>query len=238
MEQFSKTSKIHEYIFDYYAYYPDQVKINENKKRVEQFIKTKKINYIILFDDEATDVLIDLINSKKIPTVITAYNKKPAQIQWWKETGHKDRHFTGVWETYPFKQSIRLLNKISPAVKEISILSGNNSSAQIVTNQLISFFEENKGQYSGIRLTNKFITSKWSDWEKHIKTYKGKDKAFWIVSPWNIYNEKNEEVDLRAIGEFYRKHSPLPSLGIVNQQLGLLASFAVNSEDLGHVCQD
>jgi ABC-type uncharacterized transport system substrate-binding protein len=51
----------------------------------------------------------------------------------------------------------------------------------------------------------------------------------------NVNDKNGKEVDLRVIGDFYRKNSKIPEIGIVNinDKLGFLASFSVGAEDLG-----
>lgn len=228
---------IQEKIYDYYAYLKlTELEKKEKNQNIVKEVVGFKPDLIIVFDDEATDSLINELNKLKIPIVLSGINKEKSDLSWWLPNNHKERYFTGIFERYPFEQSVKLLHKINPKIKKLSILTGANESAKTVTGQLEGFFNKNNNEYLGIRLEHTFMSSDWSSWQESIKNYKGNDKAFWIVSPWDVRDENGLEVSLSVIANYYHKHSKLPNLAIVsvNQQLGFLASFAVSPEDLGY----
>lgn len=230
------TPEIKDYIYDYYSYInlPEAKKASE-KNKVLKSIKDFAPDIIIVFDDEAANDLMPLLNTIGLPIVVTAINNNSKDLNWFLPQNHIKRNFTGIWERYPFEQSLRMLKQINPNINEISILTCENYSSKIITAQLVDFFKKHKNVYTGIKLKSVTLSANWEKWKKTISEYKGKDKAFWVINPWNVYDKSGKEVDLRIIGSYYLKHSHLPSLGIasVSQELGFLASFAVSSEDLG-----
>lgn len=232
---------LREHVYDYYAYQqlPSYQK-NLRKKAVEKVVAEQKPALIFIFDDEAADDLLQRLNKLKIPIVLGGINKKREHVKWWLSDGDTKRYFTGVWERYPFYDSLKMLHRINPKIEEISLLTGANQSARIITEQLVAFFNSNAGAPFGIKLNKVFMSSEWTEWKKAIKSYTGKNKAFWIVSPWNINDSNGKEVDLRVMAKYYHQHSNLPTLSIasVNQQLGFLASFAVSSEDMAYQCAE
>lgn len=212
--------------------------IKNRDKMVREAIKKIKLispKLIIIFDDEAADALVNKLNKLNIPIVITGINNNPEKIKWLLPDGNKDRNFTGIWEIYPFEQSLRILKKIIPTINEISILTSKNFTSRTVTSFIVDKFKKNNNYYSGVKLKNVHISDSWEEWKYIINKYKGINKAFWILVPWNVNDKKGREVDLRVMGTFYRKNSEIPSIGIVNinHQLGFLASFSVGAEDLG-----
>jgi ABC-type uncharacterized transport system substrate-binding protein len=198
---------IRDRIFDYYLYQSQGAsKVQAEARRVHSEALEFKPHLIIIFDDEAADTLTSRLNDLRIPIVLSGINKSKDLVSWWIPEGNPKRYFTGTWERYPFAQSLRMLNRINPKILKIALLTGSNESAKVITNQLETFFKENGGQYSDIRYEKTFMSSNWSDWREAIKNYKGSDRAFWIVSPWNINDENGKEIPLMKISEFLEKN--------------------------------
>ncbi|MBF0365933.1 MAG: hypothetical protein HQK50_10205 [Oligoflexia bacterium] len=224
--------ELEEYVYDYIYVQKNHAQTREINKTLNA-IKKYGPQLIIVFDDEAADALMPYLKKGPIPVVVTGINKEIENISW-AETDK--RNFVIVFERYPFEQSLRMLHMMNPQIKYISILTSSNNSSRIIAHQFIKKFQSYHNIYAGIAIEHITISSSWSVWQGRIKKYKGLDRAFWILVPWNINDSAGNEVDIRQIGKFYNEHSLLPSLGIVNinQKLGFLASFYVTSEDLGY----
>lgn len=190
-------------------------------------------NLILVFDDEAAEDFIPTLNRLNIPIVATGINQEINKLKWYLPEGSPERNFTAILERYPFEAPLKLLKKIRPEIEKITILTTDNDSSNIITNQLVKKFEEYGGGYAGIKLAEVIQSRDWGVWKEAIKKKKHLNEAFWILVPWDVY-EMGKEVPIKEIGRFYQSESSIPELGIVNasQLLGMLLCFSVNSEDL------
>jgi ABC-type uncharacterized transport system substrate-binding protein len=225
--------QVDEHIYDY-------IKARTNSKNLKNKVLSDLLNggynLFIIFDDEATDDLLPSLNAKKIPIVVTGINKNPSDANWNLPDKSPERYFTGITERYPFEQSLKMLKRIKPTVTKISILTSENRTSKIITGQMLQKFKSHNGEYSGVKLDKVHQTSSWKEWKEIISNYNYPDTAFWILVPWNVNDEKGKEVDLRILGEYYRKHSKIPEMGIVSisDKLGFVSTFSVSGEDLGY----
>lgn len=219
-----------------YDYVYDNIQVrNKNAQKdelakIKNLIKTKKIDGIVIFDDEASDDLITELKELNLPIAATGINKNRNEIKWL----DKNSKISIIYERYPFEKSIKLLKKMDAGIKKIKILTTENESSNRITNQLLKKLANTKNTIAGITLSETHITKEWEDWKKVIINTKGDDEALFILVPWNVYKD-GVEIDLREMGRFYQANSKVPSIGIVdiNTQMGFLASFYVHSEDLG-----
>lgn len=196
-------------------------------------IKNFNPTVIVVFDDEAAEDFIPTLNSLNIPIVASAINKDVEKLSWYLKDGDPKRNFTAILERYPFEGPLKLLKKIRPNINKISILTTSNDSSNIITAQILAKFKEYNNQFSDIKLADVIQSKEWSVWKKAVREKKNPNEAFWILVPWDVY-ENGKEVTIKEIGTFYQKESLIPELGIVNasQLLGMLLCFSVNSEDL------
>jgi ABC-type uncharacterized transport system substrate-binding protein len=225
-----KNFEIKQYDYDYVR----QRKVKEHHlKNILHEINAFSPDLIIVFDDEATEDFIPKLNLLKIPIVVTGINKEISKQKWFLNDGDQNRNFTGILERYPFEGPLKLLKKIRPEINRISILTSDNDSSRIITNQVLENFKQYNNLFSGIRLGEVIRSRDWTEWKKAIQSKKNKNEAFWILVPWDVYHE-NKEVSIKEIGTYYQKESSIPELGIVNasQLFGMLLCFSVNSEDL------
>lgn len=212
-------------------------KIDNAVMKSAKLIKATNADLIVMFDDEAAEALMPYLSNSKTPVVLTGINKREKELKWYLKDGDSKRNFSGVWERYPFSQYLKLLKRVYPQISKICILSSENDTSHIVTAQLQDFFLSGGGKPYNVELEKTVMSSKWSTWKETISNYTGTDRAFWVVNPWNVILESTkEEVPLPTIGEYFRKNSNLASLGIVSivHEMGFLAAFAVNAEDLGY----
>jgi ABC-type uncharacterized transport system substrate-binding protein len=214
--------------------------VRKRKNKDQEYSKIKKDisdfnpDLIIVFDDEAAEDFIPRLNSFKIPIIATGINKEVKDLNWYLPEGNRNRYFTGILERYPFEEPLKLLKKLNANITKISILTTDNVSSNIITEQFKNKFLSYGGEYSGIKLADVMASRKWEKWKEYIKGKRSKNEAFWILVPWDVYDESGEEVKINVMGQFYQKESFIPELGIVNASnlLGMLACFSVNSEDL------
>lgn len=218
-----------------YDYVRSRVKKDVELSKIKKEIHQLRPDLIIIFDDEAAEDFIPELNKMNIPIVATGINKEIEDLSWYSPEGTDTRNFTAIFERYPFEEPLKLLKKLQKDVTKISILTTDNVSSNIITSQFKKKFSSYGGKYSDIALGEVFSSREWSRWKEFIKNKKRKNEAFWILVPWDVYDENGKEVKINDMGKFYQKNSKIPELGIVNasNMLGMLACFSVNSEDLG-----
>ena len=216
-----------------YNYVLQRKEKNIHLAKIKDEIKKFSPNVIIVFDDEASEDFIPSLNALSIPIVASGINKDIENQSWFMKDGDPNRNFTAILERYPFEGPLKLLKKIRPSINKISILTTKNDSSDIIASQLLAKFKEYGNQYSDIKLGEVIQSKDWEVWKKAIKSKKGNNEAFWILVPWDVY-QNGKEVSIKDIGTFYQRESKIPELGIVNasQLLGMLLCFSVNSEDL------
>ena len=217
-----------------YDYVRKRKKLEEEKNKILKEISIFKPDLILVFDDEAADDLITLLNKINIPVVATGINKEISDLKWYLPDGSKKRNFTAILERYPFEEPLKLLKKLDKRIDRISFLTTENVSSEIILNQLKKRFANYSNEYAGIKLGEVFASKDWDDWKEFIKSKKSRNEALWILVPWDVYDKSGKEVSINEIGKFYQRESKIPELGIVNASnlLGMLACFSVNSEDL------
>jgi|GEM_PF-1326592 len=201
------------------------------EKEIDQF----QPDLIILFDDEATEDFIGILNKKNIPIVATGINKEIKDISWYLPDNDPKRNFSAILERYPFEQPLQLLKKINKNINQISILTSANLSSTVIKNQMKAEFKKHGGGFAGVRLKDTICSRNWKDWKKAIADHQSRNEALWILVPWDVYDESGNEVKISEISSYYAKNSKTPDLGIVSSDelMGNLASFSVSSEDLG-----
>ncbi len=222
--------KIKQYDYNYVLQRKDKSKhLNQIRSEINSFSP----NLIVIFDDEAAEDFIPSLNLLKIPIVATGINSEIENLKWFKSDGDKDRNFTAILERYPFEAPLKMLKKIRPEINKINILTTDNDSSNIITSQILNKFSKERNTYAGIRLNRTIKSKDWNEWKSAIRLHRKQDEAFWILVPWDVY-ENGKEVSIKRIGTFYQSESAIPELGIVNasQLLGFLLCFSVNSEDL------
>lgn len=222
--------KIKQYDYNYVLQRKNKSKhLNQIKSEIISFSP----NLIVIFDDEAAEDFIPSLNQLKIPIVATGINSEIEQLKWFKPDGDKERNFTAILERYPFEAPLKMLKKIRPEINKINILTTDNDSSNIITSQILKKFSDNGNSYAGIKIDKTIKSKDWNDWKNAIRLHRKADEAFWILVPWDVY-EDGKEVSIKRIGTFYQSESTIPELGIVNasQLLGFLLCFSVNSEDL------
>jgi len=222
--------KVHDYNYVTERPYKDK-EIAAIEKEIDQF----QADLIILFDDEATEDFIGVLNKKNIPIVATGINKEIKDMSWYLSDGDPKRNFSAILERYPFEQPLQLLKKINKNINQISILTSANLSSKVIKNQMKAEFKRHGGGFAGIRLKDTICSKNWKDWKKAIVDHQARNEALWILVPWDVYDENGNEVKISEISSYYAKNSKIPDLGIVSSDelMGNLASFSVSSEDLG-----
>ncbi len=207
------------------------------KLEQERIIKESKEynpDIILLCDDEATDLLATRLIDLKKPIFVTGINKNPNQLTWLNKD-NKNR-FSGIFETYQIEKGNELLKQFNSKIKTVSVLTSNNITSQILSSSFKKEFNKD-GKYfsSGFKLRKIYNLSFWSQWQDAVREINKLDDAVWVLVPYDIKDQNNQELSLVEVGKWLNKNLKKPSIGIlsIHTKIGLLASVNTHPRGLG-----
>jgi len=212
---------------------------DEELRKTEQDRLVKEIadynpELIVLVDDEAADFLASRLKTLNKPIFFTGINQIEKDIVWLQG---KDRDkFAGVFEIYQIQKGNDLLRGFNNKAKNISVLTSNSATSQILADQFTADFSENgKFGKSGFKLRKIYKLPFWSQWKEAVKEINSKDDAVWILVPYDVRDSNNQELLVVEMGKWLTANLKKPSIGIlgVNTRIGLLASVNTHAEGLG-----
>jgi len=212
---------------------------NEELRKTEQDRLVKEItdykpDVVVLVDDEAADFLASRLKTLNKPIFFTGINQIEKDIPWLKG---KDREkFSGVFEVYQIQKGNDLLKGFDAKTRNISVLTSNSATSQILADQFTADFSETgKFGKSGLKLRKIYKLPFWSQWKEAVKEINAKDDAVWILVPYDVRDSNNQELLVVEIGKWLTANLKKPSIGIlgVNTRIGLLASVNTHAEGLG-----
>ncbi len=212
---------------------------DEELRKTEQDRLVKEISdynpdIIVLVDDEAADFLASRLKILNKPIFFTGINQIQKDIPWLQG---KDREkFAGVFEIYQIQKGNDLLKGFNAKTKNISVLTSNSATSQILADQFSADFAENgKFGKSGFKLRKIYKLPFWSQWKDAVNEINAKDDAVWILVPYDVRDSNNQELLVVEIGKWLTANLKKASIGIlgVNTRIGLLASVNTHAEGLG-----
>lgn len=204
------------------------------QKRILTQTKEHNPDLVLLCDDEATDLLATQLLELKKPIFITGINQKPEQLAWL--TNENKNKFSGIFETYQIEKGNELLKQFNSKIQNISVLTSNNATSQILAASIEKEFTQN-GKYfsSGFKLRKVYTLSFWSQWKEAVTEINKLDDAVWVLVPYDIKDQNNQELSLKEVGKWLSNNLKKPSIGIlsVHTKIGLLASVNTYPKGLG-----
>jgi hypothetical protein len=202
--------------FEYKEFHYDSISVEKERSLVTKKLKefTSLYNsfqpdHVFVGDDEAAEAFVPYLIRKKASIYVTGINQYLDQTKWYRADYQK---LYVVKERYPFSQSLKFLKKININLKEVLVLTSANETSRLIVSQLKDYMNESK---SKIKIKKMVISDNWDVWKKAILNYKGKNKAVWYLVSWNLKDSNGQQLDLRKLGKFHRKHSMLPSMGLI-----------------------
>ena len=210
---------------------------NERAAEAERIVRKAQDyhpDFIVVSDDEAADALMPRLKALNIPLLFIGINKDERDIAWLE----RGRKLTGVFERYPAQASLKLLSNLSMGkVRNISLITSVNPTAEIITRQLREYFQSHKTK---IALRKVYTTNKWDEWKRAIKAANTESDSLWMLVPWNVEDYRGERMDLRVMGKWLSENIKIPSISIVdvNLQLGAMASISMTPRIMGEELAD
>ncbi|MBL7665685.1 MAG: hypothetical protein JNM93_11180 [Bacteriovoracaceae bacterium] len=230
LQKFSSNFNIINYVYDSEILRHKDFK--EQEKVVTEILnKIKQVNpsYIILNDDEAVEKFINKLDPK-LNIIINGINDVPENIPGVKK--EKLNSLCGIIEDFPIEQSIRMITLMSSKIKQMSVISSNNISSQIVARK---FEKLQKDKTQKIKLRKIYLSDSWEEWKIALMKINKVDDLTWILVPYEIKNKKNINMSLIDIAKWVRKNVRIPILGIlsINTKMGFLSAISIDPYGLG-----
>ncbi len=207
---------------------------NAKKALLAEIRSQKQLNAVLVCDDEAADELMLSLKSLPLPVFFTGTNRPEEKLTWL--TSADRSHVTGVLEVYPILETLKLLKRLKPDVRRVSILSSKSQSSILAADLIQQQMKKHiNADASGIKLGTTSLTSRFSDWKKSAPLLGKQNDALWIPVPYEVLDDNNREVPPEEIGAFLRSVLKIPTIGIISihTRIGLLAGINVEGKSLG-----
>ncbi len=166
----------------------------EAVRKIEEFGP----NLVIVFDDNACELVAKRYIGASLPFVFCGVNAEPADY------GFPAENITGVLERALVKESIELLQRIVPDVKKAAIVTDNSPTAQ-------AFVTRVKQMTLPIEICQFYATNNFDLWKAKIRELQTKVDAIGLFT-YHTIKEKDGEMSLppETIMEWTLKNSMLP----------------------------
>jgi len=227
--------ELKQYVYDspFFTQKPENERMAE-VERIVQKAQNYHPDFIVVSDDEAADAMMPRLKGFKIPLLFVGINKDEQDIAWLE----RGRELTGVFERYPAEASLKLLSNLTEGkARTISLITSVNPTSEIIARQFREFFQTHKTK---IALHKVYMSNKWDDWKRDIKTANAESDSLWMLVPWNVEDSRGERMDLRVMGKWLSESIKIPSISIVdvNLHLGVMASISMTPQIMGEELAD
>lgn len=222
--------EVHDFLYDYETLKLKPKNIQEEEiDRIVKLVSALKTDYIVINDDEAVEKFIDKFPAGQ-SVILNAINQEPLKSSWVK--GRDIGRFCGVIEHYPIAESLKMISLMVKNVKQMSVVSSEGDSSQIVSN---IFKEMKRDNNLEIKIREIYLKSSWRDWKKAFLEINKKDQLAWILVPYEVVDEKGRTVSLTEMARWIKSNVKVPLLGIlsIHTKMGFLAAISVDSYGLG-----
>lgn len=216
---------------EYWRNQPKEKRQNEKDRLLGEIAKVKP-DLILLCDDEVSDFLASDIRPMGIPVIFTGLNREKSDIPWL-QTFAKNK-IAGTLELYRTEDTMKLLKGVRPGAKRISILTSANDTSELVSKQIGDDLRRMEAQ-GNVKLRATYKLRFWSEWKTAIEEINKLDDAAWVLVPYDVRDENNQEVSVERVGSWLKANLKVPSLGIisVSTRIGILAGIPISPESLG-----
>lgn len=202
------------------------------KNRILEFVKSKSPDLVLMCDDEASDFIAGDLAQSGFPVIFTGINRKEKDIPWLRQFSRAK--IAGTLELTKTEDSIRLIQKLRPTIKRISILTSANDTSDLVVKQISEDMKKLKTKLK-VELGSVHKLKYWSQWKKSLPEINAKSDAVWILVPYDVRNANNQELPIEHIGSYLKQNLRIPSLGIISisTKIGVLAAIPASPSALG-----
>jgi len=169
-------------------------------KKIEEF----KPNLVIVFDDNACELVVKEYIGKTLPFVFCSMNGDP------EDYGFPAENITGVIERARVKESIELLKQLVPDVKRVAIITDNSPTSR-------GFVTRVKKTTLPLEMYELYMTDDFDTWKAKVEELQSKVDAIGLFL-YHTIKEKGGEISLPAedVLKWTLKNNKLPEFAPVD----------------------
>ncbi|MCX6012177.1 MAG: hypothetical protein NTV30_01950 [Chloroflexi bacterium] len=152
-----------------------------------------KPDVVIMFDDNACKMVSENFPSSNIPFVFGGMNNNPEVY------GFSSTNVTGVIERHHIEETIAILKKLKPGVKNLALITDDSATSQAFITGL----------------TNKpfniiYITNKYSDWKTKLKELQSSVDAIGLFQYHILKDDSGQNISPEEVLDWTLKNNTLP----------------------------
>ncbi len=204
--------------------------IKPQHTKIDQLIKNNRISYLVLCDDQATQLALQELSKFKLPIIITGISGTLPKLE---QTAVNRAQISFVYSQIAVEQSLKLLKDITNnRVRIISVLADRSSSSTNQIEQLERYFSARSDRIS---LRKVYQVDKWKDWKKAVKEINETDDAIWILESWSIFDGRDKRLKMPNIQQWTRQSLKIPSLSTLDlhTQTSAMAGICIKPQWFG-----
>ncbi len=195
----------------------------ESAENTEKKIKKFKPDVLVLFDDNACELVGKNHVGDKMSIVFAAVNNDPSVFNFPAE------NVTGVIERDQFDKAFEFLKSLAPDVKKIAFISDESPTSQLVFGWL-------KETELPIELVEVYISNDFEGWKEKIAEYQTTVDAIGFYSCLTLTDETSEiNLPAEMVVKWIIDNNKLPELCLFRYSIedGFLCEYGLNGADQG-----
>ncbi len=193
----------------------------ESAENTEKKIKKFKPKVLVLFDDNACELVGKNHVGDKMSIVFAGVNNDPAAYNF------PDGNVTGVIERDQFDKAFELLKSLAPDVKKIAFISDESPTSQLVMARL-------KETELPIELVEVYISDDFNGWKEKIAEYQTTVDAIGFYSCLTLTDETSEiNLPAEMVVKWIIDNNKLPELSLYPVEDEFLCEYSLNGADQG-----
>lgn len=216
-----------------YKVFQMDAKRNNQKESLEKageqaryLIKTWDPDLVYVNDDIGQEYVVKHYVNSEIPFVFSGVNSNPIKYGF---LGSKN--ITGIMEQEHFIETIKLLQKITPGVKDIAVIFDTDSTWEGVGGRMLTKLP----QISDIRVTSWNKISTFEEFKILVKNLQTKTDAIALLGIFGYKNEDGSTVPYTEVLRWTAENSQLPDFSFWKDRIsyGTLCSVSVSGYEQG-----
>jgi ABC-type uncharacterized transport system substrate-binding protein len=225
--------------FSWEKFRADKKLVPAERKRLHEIIKSYNPTILAISDDEVAEVVHPLPENTDFPIFIMGMNRPIKEISWYKE--NPSRYVGGIEDEKPMHTSLMFLREMMH-VKKIALVTSNGMTSKLVANSTLEAFKsyskrlvKERGEEASVEVVKLIKSSSWEEWKKELKAIDDEIDLIWMLVPYQVYDESQQEMKVSKMGKWLVKELNTPTVGIsdVNVKIGALFAQASDSESVG-----
>jgi ABC-type uncharacterized transport system substrate-binding protein len=183
---------------------------------------------VIVFDDNACELVAKKYAGKAIPFVFAGMNREPADY------GFPCANVTGVVERHQYKESVELLQRIVPGVKKILILGDDSPSGR-------AYIAEAKAAAMPVDKCETITTNDFAAWQAKVKEAQTTADAIGIVVYHTLKGgDAGQSLPAEQVLEWTLKNNKLPDFSVNDFCVrdGMLCGVVLSGHEQGRAAAE